>query len=207
VVRDAQSFDLVEQYGARLVDSRMQHPAEVCRRIVSAAARAMLAELETNPFETDGYERPADFGHTFAHDLEAASDFLLPHGQAVAIDMAFSTIYANVAGACSSATADRIIGLLVATGLPLTHVRFTRELIWSALNSAALHRGGRPNWVIPVEVGRIDFVRERREIDPALVDRAFARLHERAADSQPVDGTGKLTDRGYGRPLAPEHPV
>ncbi len=53
---------------------------------------AMLEELEPNMFEDQTYQRLVDFGHTVSPALEAASGFSLSHGEAVAIDMAFSTV-------------------------------------------------------------------------------------------------------------------
>ena len=49
--------------------------------------------------ETDEYDnaerRLLNFGHTWGHALESASDFVIPHGLAVAIGMMASICFTN----------------------------------------------------------------------------------------------------------------
>ncbi len=182
IARDEALFCTVEQLADELIASRFQHPRTAAEAICRSAVDNMLAELVLNPFERSGYERLVDFGHTFAHDLEAATQYRLPHGEAVAIDMALSTAYARHAGLCSDKTADRILGLLRKVGLPISHPRLTLELAIQALIAAERHRGGAMNWVVPVAIGACGFVRQRGELDHSALHDAFAEL--RASPSE-----------------------
>ena len=72
--------------------------------------------------------RLVDFGHVFSMELEMAqlhSDKLY-HGEAVAIDMAFSTALAYVRGHIDEATRDRILQTMRGLRLP-THQCHTRS--------------------------------------------------------------------------------
>jgi 3-dehydroquinate synthetase len=56
--------------------------AELVRRCAAYKSAICLRD----PFDND-VRRTLNFGHTFAHALEAAADFGLPHGRAVALGM------------------------------------------------------------------------------------------------------------------------
>jgi 3-dehydroquinate synthetase len=56
--------------------------AELVRRCAAFKAAICMRD----PFD-HGVRRTLNFGHTFAHALEAAADFDLPHGRAVALGM------------------------------------------------------------------------------------------------------------------------
>lgn len=65
--------------------------SEVSRSIPSDETVALCAEIKRRYVEADefdlGERRILNFGHTFGHAIEAASDYSIPHGQAVAYGM------------------------------------------------------------------------------------------------------------------------
>jgi 3-dehydroquinate synthase len=65
--------------------------------------------------ETDEFDRQErlilNFGHTFAHALESALDFALPHGVAVAIGMAAAIRYNDPRTSASRALDDYVAGM------------------------------------------------------------------------------------------------
>ncbi|MEX2464377.1 MAG: 3-dehydroquinate synthase family protein, partial [Gaiellaceae bacterium] len=54
---------------------------------VRACAAYKAAVVISDPYETEGRRTVLNLGHTFAHALEAASGYELPHGEAVALGL------------------------------------------------------------------------------------------------------------------------
>ncbi len=176
ITNDISLFENVEGSATQLISSSMQKPADVAQEIIRTAVNCMLSELVSNPYERSGFERLVDFGHTFAHDLEAETGYTLHHGDAVAIDMAFSTVYAARTGLCSDQVAARVLNLLRTIGLPIAHPMFTRRLVERALTAAQKHRGGAPNWVVPHAIGSATFIRDLGEIDDQAITDSLTEL-------------------------------
>lgn len=99
-----------------------------------------------------------DTGHTFSPRLEAASKFRLSHGEAVAIDIAFSAFLARGLGLTESVTSNRITRSLAGLGLPVTSLLLDAELCAAALADARLNRGGSANLPVPAAIGKTVFV-------------------------------------------------
>src|SRR5262249_31065348 len=152
LVRDTSLFDLVEAHAPAFLASRFAEPAAEARRVLWLAVQRMLEELASNPYENKTYRRLVDFGHTFSPLLESASQFTLPHGEAVAVDMAFSAVLAVELGILQTDVCDRILSAITSAGLPIHAPWLTLPLCCEALREAARHRGGAPNLVLPAAV-------------------------------------------------------
>ncbi len=164
VLRDARLFDLLEQHSRELIDSQFAEPQAISNEVLWRSIERMLEELETNFFEDQTYERLVDFGHTFSPALEAASDFTLPHGQAVAIDVALSAALAAELDLLECDVRNRIVALLRDVGLPTWSPLLTQTLAEQSLHDMQLHRGGCVNLVVPTGIGSATFLREVDEI-------------------------------------------
>jgi len=140
----------------------------------------MLEELETNFFEDQSFERLVDFGHTFSPSLEAASDFTLPHGQAVAIDIALSSALAAELNLLECDVRNRIVDLLRDVGLPTWSPLLTKTLAEQSLRDIQLHRGGSVNLVVPTGIGTATFLRQLEEIPTQSLRAALAWLRTQA---------------------------
>jgi len=61
-----------------------------------------------------------NFGHTFGHTIEAATDFgTYLHGEAVGMGMLIAADMSRRLGLTDAAVRDRIRGILMAAGLPI----------------------------------------------------------------------------------------
>ncbi|MFP6619477.1 MAG: 3-dehydroquinate synthase, partial [Pirellulaceae bacterium] len=107
--------------------------------------------------------RPLDFGHWSAHKLESMSDFVLRHGEAVAIGVAIDTVYSSLALGLPNSDADRILRCLSDLGFSLTDPALHDvELLFDGLEEFRQHLGGRltltmlPKIGEPVEVHQIN---------------------------------------------------
>jgi 3-dehydroquinate synthetase len=98
-----------------------------------------------------------NLGHTFGHALEAASDYEVPHGQAVALGLT---------------AALRISGLEVDLPLDPNPVRVDRERAWEALQRDKKMQQGRIRLVLLEGLGRPVV----REVEPSEVRAALDEL-------------------------------
>ena len=106
-VLDAKAFEWLEARAPELLACQ----AEAWRRAVELAVRLKLGVVIADEFERDR-RRWLNFGHTLGHALESASEFALPHGDAVALGMLAEC------RAAGSAETPRLEALLARLGLP-----------------------------------------------------------------------------------------
>ncbi len=175
-VRSPALFGAVEEGWPGLVSLDLPRALPIIRDAVAE----LLDALAGNLFEDRGYERLADFGHSFSPAIESASFYRVAHGEAVAIDMALSTMIARRMGMIGAAPAERILGLIEAIGLDLSSEHLTADLCRAALEKAAAHRAGRMNLVVPTGIGEAAFLRDRTELPNDVVEGALADLAWRA---------------------------
>lgn len=133
-----------------------------------------MADLQPNLYESD-YRRLPDFGHTFSPAIEEASGYVLPHGQAVAIDMLLSTIIAVGRSLCEEEVLVRLTALYRVLGLLTLPDICTGEVLARALKNSRLHRGGQLNLVVPTALGEGCFV---NDVDEDETARALKRAVE-----------------------------
>jgi shikimate kinase / 3-dehydroquinate synthase len=126
---------------------------EMIRGCAAFKASVCLAD----PYERRGRREILNLGHTFAHALEAASDYRLPHGQAVALGLS---------------AALRLSGLGMSDVLDVLPVAVDRERAWDALQRDKKVREGRIRLVLLEDLGKPVV----REVDPADVRTALDEL-------------------------------
>ena len=79
------------------------------------------AEVVAGDEREQGQRALLNFGHTFGHALETATEYrLLRHGEAVAIGMVQASRLSEQLGRVEVGTTDRMLALLKALGLPTT---------------------------------------------------------------------------------------
>src|SRR2546422_1023354 len=76
--------------------------------VLQAGAAALLAELACNPYEEGHRARLLDFGHTFSPAVEERSGWAVPHGEAVAVDLAVSCPLGGLLGLTEPAATARV---------------------------------------------------------------------------------------------------
>ena len=190
IVLDKYLYHLVDQFGIELIDSNFQANDIASGEILERAITGMLNQLKTNLYEDKTLERLVDFGHTFSPSLEFASKFEIPHDHAVAIDIALSASIASELDVLNRSDRDHIITLLGRLGLQTNSPLLTWPLCRESLATASMHRGGRPNLVIPTSIGCGDFIRTELEISDAVIRRALETLN--AATTQPETSSSVL---------------
>jgi 3-dehydroquinate synthase len=114
------------------------------------AVIARCVELKRDVVAEDEFDTGArmklNLGHTVGHGIEAASNFSVSHGKAVAIGMAI------VARASKCLDADRIIACLERFGLPVTTDISVDEISRHALSDKK-RSGGTVKLILPEAIG------------------------------------------------------
>ena len=112
LIGDAAFFDWCEARGAALI------AGDIAARLyaVETGVRAKAAIVAEDERDTGGRRALLNFGHSFAHAIEAESG--LPHGEAVALGMILAFRLSTRRGLCPPADAARVERHLAAVGLP-----------------------------------------------------------------------------------------
>jgi 2-epi-5-epi-valiolone synthase len=176
LVKDRRLFELLEEHGAALIESRFQESG-AAGEVLDRAIHGMLEELQPNLWE-EQLERLVDFGHTFSPALEMRALPSLLHGEAVTVDMALSTALSVARRLLSDEEADRILATMRALRLPTSHALCEPEFLWTALQETVDHRDGLQRMPLSVGLGHATFV---NDVTPAEIAWAAAWLAERNA--------------------------
>jgi 3-dehydroquinate synthase len=152
-------------------------------RAVRASALIHLDHIRCggDAFET-GSSRPLDFGHWAAHHIEAATEYALRHGEAVAIGVALDLCIAAELGVVSRDELESVLDAMERAGLELWHDVLTArgasgELeLMVGLERFREHLGGELTLAMPDGLGRR---RDIHELRRDTVARALARLERR----------------------------
>ncbi|MGW6923474.1 sedoheptulose 7-phosphate cyclase [Streptomyces sp. NPDC054950] len=197
LIKDARLFDLLEQHGADVLHTKLQSaaangptPADVpvdqrlaarglhldpATAVVERAIQGMLEELQPNLWEKV-LERVVDYGHTFSPTIEMHALPALLHGEAVAIDMALTTVMAEHRGLVSTYQRDRVLDVMARLGLPAWHPLCTPERLGEALRDTVRHRDGKQRLPLPVGIGSAVFVNDVTEAELGAAAEALAGL-------------------------------
>jgi 3-dehydroquinate synthase len=113
-IRDADFLDWIEAHADELRERR----ADVLEEAVARAARHKIEVVEADERET-GQRALLNFGHTFGHAIETATDYQrYLHGEAVSIGMCMAVGLGTRLGELSAAHGERLARLLESLGLP-----------------------------------------------------------------------------------------
>ncbi len=145
----AQAFDLCQKRIAK----------KDLRPLIEAAIAFKEGLVALDPFDTEGIRWQLNFGHTFAHAIESASQWCIPHGIAVAMGcvaaLHFSSLRALLPIQCADTWAQPFRALYQGIQRP------SCELILNAMRHDKKHEG---------EGIRMVFTRGAGQIESLVVD-------------------------------------
>jgi 3-dehydroquinate synthase len=148
---DADFFAFLEEKMERLVDKESAVLQEAIGR--SCAIKAGIVSADEH--ETTGLRSVLNFGHTFAHALEAVTEYgTWRHGEAVAIGMVCAARMAARLGICAAGDAERQEALVRAAGLPTTMGGADPAKIMAAMALDKKAEGGNVRFVLTEKIGR-----------------------------------------------------
>ena len=191
-VANSDIFELLEKYGEDLLLTRFGHLdgtpelRDIAHRVTYDAIHTMLSLEIPNLQELD-LDRVIAYGHTWSPVLELTPEIPFFHGQAINIDMAFSTTVAEQRGYISVSERDRIFWLMSRLGLALDSPHLSPELLHRATDAIVQTRGGTLRAAVPRPIGSCFFV---NDLTPDELDHALE-IHREVCRSYPRGGEGQ----------------
>jgi 3-dehydroquinate synthase len=118
----------------------------------SASIKARLVEKDE---KDTGVRNTLNFGHSVGHALEAASDYRIKHGQAVAIGMVTAAVISNKLGTFRARDLMRLENLITKAGLPIGVPRLDMARIIGAMEHDKKVHEGKIGFVLPRRIGKV----------------------------------------------------
>jgi 3-dehydroquinate synthetase len=161
LVCDKRLFELLVLHGPELRRSRFSSPAlgDASIEVLVRAIQGMIGQLEPNMWEGE-LERLVDYGHTFSPTIEMRALPELLHGEAVAIDMAITTIVAWRRGMMTCDQCDQVLEVTRSLGLPTWHDVCGPALLMESLRETTRHRDGLQRLPLQDGIGAGTFVND-----------------------------------------------
>jgi 3-dehydroquinate synthase len=152
VIRDASLFEWIVGHHDRIAALDRPTLTELVTRNVQIKAAVVSADEREA-----GQRAHLNFGHTFAHAIEATTQFggKYKHGEAVAIGMVAAATLAAEVGLCDGSVPIRIRGAVEAMGLPATGTLAPTPLLLRAMGHDKKVQAGRLRLVLPTAIGRV----------------------------------------------------
>ena len=156
VIKDPELFALLERKGAWFIKAKTFRKPQLSflETIIWRSARIKADVVERDEYETKDERIILNYGHTFAHALEAASKFRIQHGEAVARGMILAGDLACRMGIFSEKDQQRQINLIHTISVPKKY-RFTSEQLLPFMRRDKKVRNGKLRFVLPVKIGRV----------------------------------------------------
>jgi len=96
-----------------------------------------------------------NFGHTIGHGIEAASQFLLRHGEAIGIGMIAEAKIAEWMGLARPGLSERIKMVTELVGLPTRFANLETDTILQLMRSDKKKQLGRLRFALPRDIGDV----------------------------------------------------
>lgn len=155
VILDAEFFEYLERH----VDALNRRDAEVLEHVIARSCRLKADVVERDEREETGLRAVLNYGHTFAHAIEAVAGYgEWLHGEAVSIGMHCAARLAARMGRIDEAFVERQRKLLLALQLPVTVPALDEEALMSAMQRDKKVEYGRLRFVLPTRLGHVELV-------------------------------------------------
>ncbi len=153
VIRDPALFHWIDEHAQDILTLHGPTLIELVRRNVEIKARVVMAD------EREAGERAhLNFGHTFAHAIEATAKYgtTYHHGEAVALGMVAAARVSHSLGLCDAALATQIIALLDKLGLPTSAPLLANaSILMKAMGHDKKVQHGKVRLILPTRLGEV----------------------------------------------------
>ncbi len=154
IIRDASLFEWLENKLELILQLETEALVELISRNVMIKARVVEADEREQ-----GERAHLNFGHTFAHAIEATSGFgVIEHGEAVGLGMIAATSAAVELGKCHPEMLSSLVALLKRAGLPTKAELADDALLMDAMQSDKKVKDGLVHLVISEKLGSASVV-------------------------------------------------
>ncbi len=167
VIDDISFFEWLEENSRKLVDC----DDKTVRRAIAESCRSKANVVSEDERETSGRRAILNYGHTFAHALEATAGYgTLLHGEAVAIGMQMAANLAVATKLCSTELLNRQTTLIESCELPTTFPDADVKSMLVVMQQDKKVSHGKLRFVLPERIGQVKMV---GDVDQAYVARAI----------------------------------
>ncbi len=154
----------------RNLDAILALEPSVIQQMVHSCC-AIKAEVVAKDEREADLRRILNFGHTIGHAVEAASDYSLIHGHAVAIGMVAALRISVASGLCKRKEAGRVATLIHAFGLPTEIPEdMDRKRIKAYIKTDKKSVAGSVHYILPTSIGSVIISNEvtEEQVDTVL---------------------------------------
>lgn len=163
LIRDAALLDWLAENGAAIADQDESTIVELVRRNVAIKA-SVVRDDEHETGGSDGIGRAAlNFGHTIGHAVEAAANYELRHGEAVAIGLVAALKLGRARGLTPPEVVEKTSTALTALGLPISPpTGLDAAALWPYMARDKKAAAGRVRFLLLRETGRLEWAEDVR---------------------------------------------
>ena len=155
VIDDAAFFDWLEENASGLVT----RDADVVRYAIAESCRSKARVVGEDERETSGRRAILNYGHTFAHAIEATAGYgTLLHGEAVAIGMQMAARLSIALGRCDATLLERQTKLIKACGLPTEFSEANPDQMLPVMMRDKKVAHGKLRFILPDRIGHVELV-------------------------------------------------
>ncbi|TWT91162.1 3-dehydroquinate synthase [Stieleria varia] len=167
VIEDAEFFDWLCKNAASLL--ARDHAA--LQHAVTRSCQSKARVVRDDERETSGRRAILNYGHTFAHAIEATAGYgAILHGEAVSIGMQMAASLAIDMGLCDESLLTRQTELLTACGLPVQFADADADKMLPVMMRDKKVAHGKLRFILPTDIGNVQLV---GDVDPAQVRSAI----------------------------------
>jgi 3-dehydroquinate synthase len=166
VIADKNLFDFLEMNFLKL----LRNDSLAMAKVVAHCAKIKADVVSRDEREVKGLRTILNFGHTVGHAVEAASNYRLHHGEAVAVGMRVACEISRRLKLMSALEAARVETLLMALGLAESIKGIASDKILRAMRFDKKFKGKKNRFVLVRSIGKV-IVREG--VPPAVIQRSL----------------------------------
>ena len=153
VILDAELFGYLEAHASAI----LARQGACLRHIIARSCELKASVVEQDERETTGLRAILNYGHTFAHAIEAATEYgRWLHGEAVAIGMTMAARLAVELKLLAPADAQRQQQLLERLQLPIAQTTIAPEKLWGLMQHDKKVEQGRLRFILPTRIGHVE---------------------------------------------------
>jgi len=155
VIEDADFFAWLEENA----DALLRRDPLAVAHAISRSCRIKAAVVADDERETSGRRAILNYGHTFAHAIEATAGYgSMLHGEAVAIGMAMAGRLAHSLGRVDDDFVSRQDALMAACGLPTRWADADPEQMLPVMKTDKKVAHASLRFVLPTRIGHVEMV-------------------------------------------------
>ncbi len=155
VIEDADFFAWLEQNAAPLADRQN----DAIRHAIARSCEIKASVVADDERETSGRRAILNYGHTFAHAIEATAGYgTMLHGEAVAVGMEMAARMAHSLGRVDVQMIDRQRDLIRRCNLPTVWADADPDAMLRVMRTDKKVAHGKLRFVLPSRIGHVDLV-------------------------------------------------